>query len=172
MCATRSHKTQQKTRQMDIDKTDTAKKCMQFKMLKNTVGSKYCQISSQKLNKTHKVCSTIVQSQLRLPQYMNLSGTQIHLACIIILHDISSNDKCSTCTTYEAHCLRAVTIQLMNDAGLDLRHIMHKNGHKNEVSVRISNCDSSMQQKKTKSAILMLLWVSKNPRFLILNRAQ
>ena len=88
------------------------------------------------------------------------------------LHDISSNEKCSNCTTHEAHCLRATTIQLMNNARLDLRHIMHKNGHKNEVSVRSSNCNSSMQQKKTKSAIQLLLWVSQNPRFLILNRAQ
>ena len=88
-------------------------------MLKNIIRSKYCQISSPKLNKTHKVCSTIVQNQLGLPKYMNLSDTQIHqfTKC---LHDISSNEKCSTCTTNEAHCLGAITIQLMKDAGLDL----------------------------------------------------
>ena len=112
---------------------------------------KYCQISSQKLNKMHKVCSTIVQSQLGHPQYMNLSGTQIHLSNIISSPDaryISSNEKCSTCTTYETHCLRATTIQLMNDAGLELRQIMHMNGHKNEISVRSSNCDSLMHKRK------------------------
>ena len=44
------------------------------------------------------------------------------------MHDISKNAKCST--THTAHCLRATAIQEINDAGLELRHIMHMSGHK------------------------------------------
>ena len=59
------------------------------------------------------------------------------------MHDISKNAKCST--TYIAHCLSAAAIQEMNDAGLELKHIMHMRGHKNEASIRSYNRDCSMQ---------------------------
>ncbi|XP_065924521.1 uncharacterized protein [Magallana gigas] len=48
--------------------------------------------------------------------------------------DICKNAKCSK--TYTAHNLRATSIQGMNDAGFEVRHIMHMSGHKNESSVR------------------------------------
>ena len=51
--------------------------------------------------------------------------------------DISKNAKCTT--NYTAHCLRATAIQCMNDAGFEIRHIMHMSGHKNESSVRSYN---------------------------------
>ena len=75
------------------------------------------------------------------------------------MHDISKNAKCSTCT---AHCLRATAIQEMNDAGLELRHIMHMSGHKNEASVRSYNRDCSMQQKKKMSDTLASLVIPKS----------
>jgi hypothetical protein len=51
--------------------------------------------------------------------------------------DISKNAKCTT--NYTAHCLRATAIQCMNDAGFEIKHIMHMSGHKNESSVRSYN---------------------------------
>ena len=62
-----------------------------------------------------------------------------------LMHDISRNAKCST--TYTAHCVRATTIQEMNNTGLELRHIMYMSGHKNKTSVRSYNRDCSMQLK-------------------------
>ena len=44
------------------------------------------------------------------------------------MHDISKNAKCSS--THTAHCLRATAIQEMNDAGIELSHIMHMSVHK------------------------------------------
>ena len=64
------------------------------------------------------------------------------------MHDISKNAKCST--TYTADCLRATAIREMNDAGLELRRIMHMSSHKNEASVRSYNRNCLMQQKKKK----------------------
>ena len=37
--------------------------------------------------------------------------------------DISKNAKCTT--NYTAHCFRATAIQCINDAGFEIRHIMH-----------------------------------------------
>lgn len=68
------------------------------------------------------------------------------------MSDISKNAKCST--SYTAHCLRATAIQGMNDAGFEIRHIMHMSGHKNESSVRSYNRDCSTAQKKQMSDIL------------------
>ena len=76
------------------------------------------------------------------------------------MHDISKNAKCST--TYTAHCLRVTAIQEMNDAGLELRHIMHMIGHKNEASVRSYNRDCSMQQKKKMSDTLASVVIPKS----------
>ena len=66
--------------------------------------------------------------------------------------DISKNSKLER--NYTAHCLRATTIQGMNDAGFEVRHIMHMSGHKNEASVRSYNRECSTQQKKTMSGTL------------------
>jgi hypothetical protein len=66
--------------------------------------------------------------------------------------DISKNSKLEH--NYTAHCLRATTIQGMNDAGFEVRHIMHMSGHKNEASVRSYNRECSTQQKKTMSGTL------------------
>ena len=105
------------------------KEYMRFQILKNIVLSKHCPISSQKMTQTHHVSLTVVQSQLCLPQMLNLFGTPIkHYPFTQFMHDISKNAKCFT--TYTAHCLRATAIQEMNDAGLELRHIMHMSGHK------------------------------------------
>lgn len=60
-------------------------------------------------------------------------------------------------TTYTAHCLRATAIQGMNDAGFEIRHIMHMSGHKNEASVRSYNRDCSTAQKKALSETLASL---------------
>lgn len=44
--------------------------------------------------------------------------------------------------------LTASAIQCMNDAGFEIRHIMHLFGHKNEASVRSYNRDCSTAQTK------------------------
>jgi hypothetical protein len=58
--------------------------------------------------------------------------------------DICKNAKCSKVCT--AHCLRATSIQAMNDAGQELRHIMLMTGHKNEASIRSCNWHCSVQK--------------------------
>ena len=60
--------------------------------------------------------------------------------------DISKNSQFSK--TYTVHCLRAAAIQGMNDAGLDIRHILHMSGHLNELSVKTYNRNCSNVQKK------------------------
>ena len=60
---------------------------------------------------------------------------------------VSKNAKCTT--NYTAHCLRATAIQCMNDAGFEIRHIMHMSGH--ESSVRSYNRNCSTDQKKATS---------------------
>ena len=60
--------------------------------------------------------------------------------------DISKNSQFSK--TYTVHCLRAVAIQGMNDAGLEIRHILHMSRHLNESSVRTYNRNCSTAQKK------------------------
>jgi hypothetical protein len=60
--------------------------------------------------------------------------------------DISKNAKCTT--NYTPHCLRATAIQCMNDAGFEIRHIMHMSGHKNESSVRSYIRDCSTDHKR------------------------
>ena len=66
--------------------------------------------------------------------------------------DICKHAKCSK--VYTAHCLRATSIQAMNDAGHELRHIMFMTGHKNEASIRSYNRHCSVQQKKSLSSTL------------------
>jgi site-specific recombinase XerD len=46
------------------------------------------------------------------------------------MSDISRNADCSR--IYTPHFLRATAIQRMNDAGYQIRHIMHMSGHKDE----------------------------------------
>ena len=46
------------------------------------------------------------------------------------MSDISRNADCSR--IYTPHSLRATAIQRMNDAGYQIRHIMHMSGHKDE----------------------------------------
>ena len=85
----------QKVMQMGNNYTDTAKEKRMY-AIQNAEKYYPVKILSDFISqteKTHKVCSTIVQSQLGLPKYMNLSGTQIHLSNIISLHDISSNEN-------------------------------------------------------------------------------
>ena len=41
--------------------------------------------------------------------------------------DISKNAQCIK--TYTADCLRATAIQGMNDAGVEIRHIMYMSGY-------------------------------------------
>ena len=60
--------------------------------------------------------------------------------------DISKNSQFNK--TYTVHCLRAAAIQGMNDAGLEIRHILHMSGHLNESSVKTYNRDCSTAQKK------------------------
>ena len=73
--------------------------------------------------------------------------------------DICTNAICSK--VYTAHCLRATSIQAMNDAGHQLRHIMFMIGHKNEAPIRSYN-----RQKKslssTHSCIAMGVEMSSN----------
>jgi hypothetical protein len=73
------------------------------------------------------------------------------------MSDICKNAKCSK--SYTAHSLRATAIQGMNDAGFEIRHIMHMSGHKNESSVRSYNRDCSTAQKKKLSDTLSGLTV-------------
>ena len=90
---------------------------------------------------------------------MNVFGTQKRLSNIISLSDLytTSSKKIKCSTTYTANCLRANAIQQMNDAGLELRNIMHISCHKNEASVRSYNRDCSMQLKKKISDTLASL---------------
>lgn len=74
--------------------------------------------------------------------------------------DICKNAKCSK--TYTAHSLRATSIQGMNDAGFEVRHIMHMSGHKNESSVRSYSRDCSTYQKASMSKALSNLVVPQN----------
>lgn len=74
------------------------------------------------------------------------------------MSDISKNAKCSK--SYTAHCLRATAIQGMNDAGLEIRHIMHMSGHKNESLIRSCNRYCSTAQKKMMSDTLNELTVN------------
>ncbi len=46
------------------------------------------------------------------------------------MSDISRNADCSR--IYTPHSLHATAIQRMNDAGYQIRHIMHMSGHKDE----------------------------------------
>lgn len=48
--------------------------------------------------------------------------------------DICKNAKCSK--TYTEHSQRATSIQGMNDAGFEVRHLMHMSGHRNASSLR------------------------------------
>jgi len=66
--------------------------------------------------------------------------------------DISKHSKCTK--NYTAHCLRATAIQNKNDAGFEIRHIMHMSGHRNESSMRSYNRDFSTNQKKAMSDAL------------------
>ena len=92
------------------------KECMRFQP-----------IASQKMTQTHQISSTVVER-------IWYTDTPIkHYQFTRFMHDIFINVKCST--TYTANCLRANAIQQMNDAGLELRNIMHMSGHKNEASV-------------------------------------
>lgn len=71
------------------------------------------------------------------------------------MSDISKNAANRT-----AHCLRATAIQGMNDAGFEIRHIMHMPGHRNESSVKSYNRDCSTAQKKMTSDTLSGLTVN------------
>ena len=66
--------------------------------------------------------------------------------------DISKNSQFSK--TYTVNCLRAATIRGMNDAGLEIRHILHMSGHLNESSVRTYNRNCSTAQRKSWWSIL------------------
>lgn len=88
------------------------------------------------------------------------------------MSDISKNAKCSK--SYTAHCLRATAIQGMNYAGLEIRHIMHMSGHKNESLIRSCNRYCSTAQKKMMSDTLSGLTVNHvhNPLAVIPHTAQ
>ncbi|KAK3089650.1 hypothetical protein FSP39_005342 [Pinctada imbricata] len=66
--------------------------------------------------------------------------------------DISRNAGCTR--NYTAHCLRATTIQALNDDGFEIRHIMFMSGHRNEASVRSYNRECSTEQKHSLSKAL------------------
>ena len=66
--------------------------------------------------------------------------------------DICKYANCSQ--KYTAHCIRATSIQAMNDAGFEARQIMFMTGHRNEASIRSYNRDCSTHQKKSISTTL------------------
>lgn len=65
---------------------------------------------------------------------------------------ICNNSGCSR--VYTAHSLRATSIQMLSDAGVELRHIMLMSGHRNEASVRSYSRDCSEMQKRNMSDTL------------------
>lgn len=71
------------------------------------------------------------------------------------MRDISKNAKCTR--VYTAHCLRATSIQAMNDSGHELRHIMLFTGHRNESSIRSYSRDATSKQKANISSTLSSL---------------
>lgn len=72
--------------------------------------------------------------------------------------DICKNAKCSN--VYIAHCLRGTSIQVMNDSGHELRHIMFMTGqHKKSLSSMLSciamrvNMSSNDQPQNKENAV-------------------
>ena len=164
--ATLSHETKQKNWQGGIDKTDAPKEKRMYAVPNS---EKYCPVKalSDFISKTDPNASSLFnrcsKPALSSPNDEPIWYTDTpikHYQFTRFMHDISKNAKCST--TYTAHCLRATAIQEMNDAGLELRHIMHMSGHKNEASVRSYNRDCSMQQKKKMSNTLASLVIPKS----------
>lgn len=49
---------------------------------------------------------------------------------------------------YTPHCIRATTIQHLNDSGWEARHIMFLSGHRNESSLRSYSRTVSTSKKK------------------------
>jgi hypothetical protein len=71
--------------------------------------------------------------------------------------DICKNAKCER--TYTAHSLRATSIQGMNNAGFEVRHIMYMSGHRNESSVRSYSRECATHQRESMSRALTNLTV-------------
>lgn len=156
--ATLSHSTKQKNWQGGIDTADGPKEKRMYAI--PDLGQK-CPVNSLKLflAKTDPNATSLfnhcVKKALSSPEeedvwFSNVPVKQYQFSRF--MSDISKNAKCST--SYTAHCLRATAIQGMNDAGFEIRHIMHMSGHKNESSVRSYNRDCSTAQKKQMSDIL------------------
>ena len=60
---------------------------------------------------------------------------------------------------FTAHSLRATAITALNDAGVELRHIMYMSGHRNESSIRSYNRGCSNIQKRQMSDVLQAKFV-------------
>lgn len=58
---------------------------------------------------------------------------------------------------YTPHCIRATTIQHLNDSGWEARHIMFLSGHRNESSLRSYSRTVSTSQKRALSTTLSSL---------------
>ena len=50
---------------------------------------------------------------------------------------------------YTNHCIRATCVTVLDDAGIEARHIMRITGHKNEASIRSYSCRLSDAKKRS-----------------------
>jgi integrase len=56
--------------------------------------------------------------------------------------------------TYTNHCIRATCITILDDAGIEARHIMRVSGHRNESSIRSYSTRLSEDRKRSISATI------------------
>lgn len=152
---TLTHETRQKNWQGGIDTSENQK---EKRMYAVEIAGDSCPVKSLLLflSKTDRNATSLfnrcIKQALRSPTneetwYSNIPLKKYQFTRFMA--DISKN----------AHFLRATAIQGMNDAGFEVRHIMHMSGHKNEASVRSYNRDCSTNQKKSLSDSLASLVV-------------
>ncbi|XP_062568618.1 uncharacterized protein LOC134230786 [Saccostrea cucullata] len=161
---TLSHETKQKNWQGGIDSTENPKEKRMYAV--PSAGDK-CPLKTLKLfiSKTDPnaefLFNRCIKAALSSPENLEIWYDNIPLKpyqFTRFMADISKHSDCSR--RYTAHCLRATAIQGMNDAGYEIRHIMHMSGHKSEASVRSYNRDCTTIQKKNMSDTLSRLTVS------------
>ena len=161
-----SHETKQKNWQGGIDANENPKEKRMYEV--PSAGAK-CPVASLKLYlskldpKATFLFNRCSKEALKSPTTEEIWYTDVPIKkyqFTRFMADICKNAKCSK--TYTAHSLRATSIQGMNDAGFEVRHIMHMSGHKNESSVRSYSRDCSTYQKASMSKALSNLVVPQN----------
>ncbi|XP_071094584.1 uncharacterized protein [Haliotis cracherodii] len=120
----------------------------------------YCQEKPKGSEKRSSHCvdyhrNTLKNIRAAINRHISDIGRQID-----IVHD-KLFKKCSK--RFSAQCLRATSIQAMNDAGFEARQIMYMSGHRNEASIQSYNRECSTYQNKSPSYPLSCIGKSTAP---------